>query len=111
MIIGVPGSGKHEIIARFILIAKKYNYKVLLMGLNNQSLDNVFLRLLEIEKDHKIEEADKVKFVRVSNNASQINKKLRKYTNNCQRFESLEHLRSYIMDIDCFSATTMSVFN
>jgi hypothetical protein len=35
MIIGVPGSGKHEIISRFLIIAKKMKKKVLLMGLNN----------------------------------------------------------------------------
>jgi hypothetical protein len=35
MIIGVPGSGKHEIIARLFVIAKRLKLKVLFMGFNN----------------------------------------------------------------------------
>jgi hypothetical protein len=46
MIIGGPSSGKHEIIARFLLLAKKLKKKVLVMGVNNQSIDNILIRLL-----------------------------------------------------------------
>jgi hypothetical protein len=35
MIIGGPGSGKHEIVARFLLLARKMKKKVLVMGINN----------------------------------------------------------------------------
>ena len=48
MIIGVPGSGKTEIIVRFLLIAKKMNQKVLLINYNNQTTDSILLRLINL---------------------------------------------------------------
>lgn len=48
MILGVPGSGKHEVIARMLLIGKRMGIKILLMGMNNLSLDNLMMRLIEL---------------------------------------------------------------
>ena len=53
MIIGVPGSGKHEVIARFLLLARKLGKKVLVMGINNQTIDNVIFRLLALQEKFK----------------------------------------------------------
>lgn len=47
MILGVPGSGKHEVLARMLLLARKLNKKILVMGVNNQTIDNLTFRLLE----------------------------------------------------------------
>jgi hypothetical protein len=55
MIIGVPGSGKLEVMARFLLLARKLKKKVLVMGMNNQTMDNIIFRLLHLQekfKDH-----------------------------------------------------------
>jgi hypothetical protein len=70
MIIGGPGSGKHEIIARFLLLAKRMKKKVLVMGINNQSIDNLLLRLLSLQErfSDQFSESEKTKFVRVSSN-------------------------------------------
>lgn len=46
MILGVPGSGKHDVIARFLVIAKRMRKKVLIMGINNQAIDKIFIRLI-----------------------------------------------------------------
>ena len=46
MIIGVPASGKHEVVARMLLVAKRMKKKILIMGINNITIDNVLLRLL-----------------------------------------------------------------
>lgn len=48
MILGVPSSGKHEVIARFFIIARRLKLKVLFMSLNNLAIDNVLMRMLEI---------------------------------------------------------------
>lgn len=45
MIIGVPGTGKTEIIIRFLRIARKLKMKVLLVNQNNQTTDNILFRL------------------------------------------------------------------
>ena len=47
MIIGVPGSGKNEVIIRYIQIAKKLKQKVLLINYNNQTCDNILHRIIE----------------------------------------------------------------
>jgi hypothetical protein len=48
MIIGVPGSGKHEIVGRMLLIARRQKKKILVMGINNQSIDNLIFRLIKL---------------------------------------------------------------
>ena len=40
-----------------------------------------------------------------------MNKSLRKYTNTCNKFESLQELSDFINDNDVFAASTTSVFN
>lgn len=47
MIIGVPGSGKTELIIRFFKIAKKLRLKILLINYSNQACDNIILRLID----------------------------------------------------------------
>lgn len=49
MIIGAPGSGKHEILCRMLLIARRMKAKILFMAINNQTIDNVLIRLLEMQ--------------------------------------------------------------
>lgn len=51
MIIGVPGSGKVELIIRFLLIAKKKRLKILLINFNNQSIDNLIMRIIDYQRD------------------------------------------------------------
>jgi DNA replication ATP-dependent helicase Dna2 len=113
MIIGGPGSGKHEIVARFLLLARKMKKKVLVMGINNQSIDNLALRLLYLQEKFadKFTDSEKTKIVRVSSNTTQINKKLKPFVNSCASFNSLKELDSFIKEHDVFFATATSVFN
>ena len=53
MIVGVPGSGKHEVVARFLLLARKMKKKVLVMGISNQSIDNILHRLIALQDKFK----------------------------------------------------------
>jgi len=110
MIIGVPGSGKHEIVSRMLVIARRLKKKVLVMGINNQTIDKLIFRLLKHQAKQPTEEP-RSRFVRVCSTSTQVHKKLRQYTNTCQRFESLKALDDFIKETDVFFATTMSVFN
>jgi len=47
MIIGVPGSGKMEVIIRLMDIVKKNKKKLLVINFNNKTSDNLILRVLE----------------------------------------------------------------
>eukprot|EP00347_Sterkiella_histriomuscorum_P013745 403363527 len=109
MIIGVPASGKHEIVSRMLLVAKRLKKKILLMGMNNTTIDNVLLRLLELQE--KYPHIEKAKFIRVCSNYSQINHNLKEYINPCTQFSSMEELQKFIDTTDIFCASTMSVFN
>lgn len=113
MIVGVPGSGKHEVVARFLLLARKMKKKVLVMGISNQSIDNILHRLISLQEKFKdqFEEEEKSRFVRVSSNSAQINKKLHPYVSNCTSFDSLQNLDNFIKNNDVFCATAMSIFN
>ena len=51
MVIGVPGSGKVTSIIRFLKIAKKRRFKVVLFGVNMQSIDSLLISLLEYEEE------------------------------------------------------------
>ena len=48
MIAGGPATGKKETIARILLLANKMKYKVVLLGLNNRSLDSILKRLIAL---------------------------------------------------------------
>ncbi|CDW88497.1 dna replication helicase [Stylonychia lemnae] len=109
MIIGVPGSGKHEVLSRMLLIAKRQKVKILVMAMNNLTIDNLLLRLLELQKQYV--NIEKSTFVRVCSNHSQINPKLKDFINPCTQFESQQLLYEFIAGNDIFCASTMSVFN
>ncbi len=91
MIVGVPGSGKHEVVARFLLLARKLKKKVLVMGISNQSIDNILHRLIALQDRFKDQFTDeeRSRFVRVSSNSAQIHPKLHPFVSNCTSFESL----------------------
>lgn len=72
MIIGVPGSGKHEVIARMLVLARKLKLKVLVMGVNNMHLDNLIFRVLELQEQFKdkMPAEERSRFVRVCSTSS-----------------------------------------
>lgn len=65
MVIGVPGSGKVETMVRFVRVAKKLGLKVILFGVNHTAIDALLVRLLQHEEELKLDEDERVKFVKV----------------------------------------------
>jgi len=51
MILGVPASGKHEVLIRFILIGAKLGKKMLLVSHSSMTLDNVLSKLISNEDE------------------------------------------------------------
>ena len=88
MIIGVPGSGKIEIIIRFLLIAKKKRLKILLINYSSATIDNIIARILDYQK--LFNEKDKIKFAKISSSHHIERKSIKPYTNSCNKFESIK---------------------
>ena len=91
MIIGVPGSGKTELIVRFMTIAKKLKMKVLLLNSNTQTTDNILLKLIEYQKQFKAEAC--VKFVKhTSSQHIEQQPGIKPFCHPCSKFQSVKEL-------------------
>ena len=113
MIIGVPGSGKVHTIIHFLRVAKKLGKKVILFGVNHSAIDSMLIRLLEYEEEQKIDESDRINFVKVISQTQKFNThpKLDKYANSCNSFESLRELVLKVEQTDLVVASVNNVFN
>ena len=100
MIIGVPGSGKIEIVLRAMRIVKKMKKKMLLIAYNMQTIDNVIIRLTELQKDTPY--TDRVNIVKVASITPSSNPKVAAFTNPCTTFESIDSMKAFITKSDVF---------
>ena len=78
LVLGTPGSGKTTAIVALVKILAAMKKRVLLVNFTNQAIDNVLIRLKEQGKFSK--------FVRVTNNISSVDPRIRDHVKSSSMF-------------------------